>query len=194
METKSGTWTREMNPRRENRSKMNIFHLLAIDGSWMLHFIHNSHFLSFCYIFVQPTELPSTFCLFFLIISFLPIAFMQICFIHSWFQLFGSIVQTIQMSSSIFSRHCQFAHFFQISYNVCKWLYLLFFILCFLVQSIYLSMIVIIFNLYYLFMATASIRLTEFLSIRFISLRFESFSWKIINERVGHVTSALAAY
>lgn len=131
---------------------------------------------------------------FFLIISFLPIAFMQICFIHSWFQLFGSIVQTIQMSSSIFSRHCQFAHFFQISYNVCKWLYLLFFILCFLVQSIYLSMIVIIFNLYYLFMATASIRLTEFLSIRFISLRFESFSWKIINERVGHVTSALAAY
>ena len=43
-------------------------------------------------------------------------------------------------------------------------------------------------------MATASIRLTEFLSIRFISLRFESFSWKIINERVGHVTSTLAAY
>ena len=84
--------------------------------------------------------------------------------------------------------------FFQISYNVCKWLYLLFFILCFLVQSIYLSMIVIIFNLYHLFMATASIRLTEFLSIRFISLRFESFSWKIINERVGHVTSALTAY
>lgn len=112
---------------------------------------------------------------FFLIISFLPIAFMQICFIHSWFQLFGSIVQTIQMLSSIFSRHCQFAHFFQISYNVCKWLYLLFFILCFLVQSIYLSMIVIIFNLYYPFMAIASMRLTEFLSIRFISLRFESF-------------------
>ena len=131
---------------------------------------------------------------FFLIISFLPTAFMQICFIHSWFQLFGSIVLTIQMSSSIFSRHCQFAHFFQISYNVCKWLYLLFFILCFLVQSIYLSMIVIIFNLYYPFMAIASMRLTEFLSIRFISLRFESFSWKIINERVGHVTSALAAY
>ena len=193
METKSGTWTREMNPRRENRSKMNIFHLLAIDGSWMLHFIHNSHFLSFCYIFVQPTELPSTFCLFFnnFLSSYRFYANMFYSFLISIIRIYRANHSNVVVNLFTTLSICPF---FQISYNVCKWLYLLFFILCFLVQSIYLSMIVIIFNLYYPFMAIASMRLTEFLSIRFISLRFESFSWKIINERVGHVTSALAAY
>ena len=62
---------------------MNIFHSPVIDGSWMLHFVNNSRFLSFYYIFGSAHRTSINILSFFLIISYLPIACMQICFIHS---------------------------------------------------------------------------------------------------------------